>query len=291
MGRCGPFVMHERGGQRAEKHFCVQIVLDCLRIHIFISWIYISSWFKKKIQRCCRRMGCEGKWGLVGSNQFLSYLQHLCQSCVSVCDSVNASALPSPPDPQSQREELWCLRSVVLFTNRIKEEKQRQEMDPLGIIPVWAVNKERSTLSEQIKIQWNSSFKTICFSSLLFLRLPRPPEFRDDPWPTEMVRLPLALRVSSFLSWHTLWEMQSSPGASQVVLVVNNPSATAGDIRDTGSIPGSGRSPGGGRGNPLQCSCLENPMDRGAWRAIVHRVAKSQTRLNRLSTNTWTSSP
>ena len=48
---------------------------------------------------------------------------------------------------------------------------------------------------------------------------------------------------------------------------------------------GSGRSPGGGHGDPLQCSCLENPVDRGAWRATVHRVAKSQTRLKRLSTH------
>ena len=53
--------------------------------------------------------------------------------------------------------------------------------------------------------------------------------------------------------------------------------ANAGDVRDLSSIPGSGRSPGGGHGNPLQYSCLENPMDRGAWRATVHRVAKSQT--------------
>ena len=49
---------------------------------------------------------------------------------------------------------------------------------------------------------------------------------------------------------------------------------------DLGSTAGLGRSPGGGHGNPLQCSCLENPMDRGAWRAAVHDVAKSQTRLN-----------
>ena len=49
---------------------------------------------------------------------------------------------------------------------------------------------------------------------------------------------------------------------------------------DTGLIPGSGRPPGGGSGNPLQYSCLENPMDRGAWQAIVHRVAKSQTQLS-----------
>ena len=66
-------------------------------------------------------------------------------------------------------------------------------------------------------------------------------------------------------------------GASQVMLVVKNPPTIAGDIRDVGSIPGSGRSPGGGHGNPLQFSCLENPMDRGAWQATVHRVAKSQT--------------
>ena len=52
----------------------------------------------------------------------------------------------------------------------------------------------------------------------------------------------------------------------------------AGDTRDVGLTPGSGRSPGGGLGNPLQCSCLENPMDRGAWRAIVHGVAETQTR-------------
>ena len=51
----------------------------------------------------------------------------------------------------------------------------------------------------------------------------------------------------------------------------------AGDTRDPGSIPGSGRSPGGGNGNPLQYSCLKNPMDRGAWRATVHSVTKSQT--------------
>ena len=61
-----------------------------------------------------------------------------------------------------------------------------------------------------------------------------------------------------------------------VVLVVKNPPATAGDIA---LISGSGRSPGGGNGNPLQYSCQENPMDRGAWWATVHGVAKSQTQL------------
>ena len=68
-------------------------------------------------------------------------------------------------------------------------------------------------------------------------------------------------------------------GASQVVLVVKNLPANVGDIKDLGSIPGLGRSPGGGHGNPLQYSCLENPMDRGAWWAMVHGVTKSRTRL------------
>ena len=68
-------------------------------------------------------------------------------------------------------------------------------------------------------------------------------------------------------------------GASQVVQVVKNSLANAGDLRYAGSILGSGRSPGGGHGNPLQYSCLENPMDRGAWRATVHRTTKSRIQL------------
>ena len=59
--------------------------------------------------------------------------------------------------------------------------------------------------------------------------------------------------------------------------MVKNLPANAEDVRDTGLIPGSGRFSGGGPGNPLQCSCLENPMDRGTWWATVLRVAKSRT--------------
>ena len=61
---------------------------------------------------------------------------------------------------------------------------------------------------------------------------------------------------------------------------VKNPPANARDARDTGSVPESGRSSGEGNGNPLQYSCLENPMDREAWGAIVHGVAKSQMQLS-----------
>ena len=64
------------------------------------------------------------------------------------------------------------------------------------------------------------------------------------------------------------------------MLVVNNPSASAGEAREAGSVPGSGRSPGKGKGNPLQYSCLENSMDREAWQATDHMVARSWTRLS-----------
>ena len=68
-----------------------------------------------------------------------------------------------------------------------------------------------------------------------------------------------------------------------MALVVKNLPANTGDIRDVSLIFGWGRSPEGGNGNPLQHSCLENPMDRGAWWATVHRVAKSRTQLNNLA--------
>ena len=82
------------------------------------------------------------------------------------------------------------------------------------------------------------------------------------------------LRPGLCVKHHLLW-------ASQGVLVVKNLPASAGDVRDMGSIPGSGRNAGEGNGSPLQYSCLENPMDRGAW----HRIAKSRTRLKRLNTH------
>ena len=73
-----------------------------------------------------------------------------------------------------------------------------------------------------------------------------------------------------------LLQSMGSRGASQVALVVKNLPSSAGNIRDMGSIPGLGKPPGG-FGNPLQYSCLENPMGRGAWWASVHGVSKSWT--------------
>ena len=80
------------------------------------------------------------------------------------------------------------------------------------------------------------------------------------------------------------WNLNLNPGngASEVMLVVKNPPANAGDTRDVSSIHGSGRSLGEGHGNPLQYSCLKNPMDRGAW---SHGVKKNRTLLRQLSTS------
>ena len=101
-------------------------------------------------------------------------------------------------------------------------------------------------------------------------------------------REPSSPSLNSFCRW--FWYMLifenhcSSLWASHVELVGKNLPANAGGVRDEGSIPGSGRFPGGGHGNPLQYSCLENPMNKGDLWATVHRVIKSRTWLKRLST-------
>ena len=81
------------------------------------------------------------------------------------------------------------------------------------------------------------------------------------------------------------WEFEVSRCKLLVALVVKYSPAKAGDMRDVGSIPGLGLSPGGGNGNPLQYSCLESPMDREAWRAKVHKVAKNRIQLKQLITH------
>ena len=81
-------------------------------------------------------------------------------------------------------------------------------------------------------------------------------------------------------SFYISLALTSFPGGSEG-------KASACNAGDLGSIPGSGRSPGGGNGNPLQYSCRENPMDRGAWWATVHRIPKSWTQLKRCSMHPW----
>ena len=91
-------------------------------------------------------------------------------------------------------------------------------------------------------------------------------------------------RLLRLSPWQSKGGSSADWWASQVALVLRKLSAHAGDVRDVGSIPGLGRCPGGGgHGNPLQDSCLENPMDRGAWQVTVHRVAKSWTWLSYLA--------
>ena len=108
---------------------------------------------------------------------------------------------------------------------------------------------------------------------------------------------------SSILAWRIPWTVYSpwsckesdttewlslSLWSSQVVLTVKNLPVNSGDIKDSGLTPGSGRYPGERNGNTLQYSYLENPMDRGAWRATVHGIAKSRMWLKWLSTHTFT---
>ena len=102
--------------------------------------------------------------------------------------------------------------------------------------------------------------------------------------------LPQGLCTCTAHSHSALWGVEGRPRnlcsvltlsrASQLAPVIKSLTANAGDLRDMGSIPGSGKFTGGGHGNPLQYSCLENPMDRGAWWATVHWVTKSRTPLS-----------
>ena len=90
------------------------------------------------------------------------------------------------------------------------------------------------------------------------------------------VTSPNTWQINAVLA-HELITSPRYPGVSQMALVVKSLPVNAGDVRDAGSIPGSGRSLGGGNCNPVQHFCLENPMDRGAWQGTVHRVAESDT--------------
>ena len=92
--------------------------------------------------------------------------------------------------------------------------------------------------------------------------------------------IPSLSLLLKLLSWYLLKKILHKKFYLQVALVIKNPPASAGDAREASSIPGAGRSPGEGNGNPRQYSCLENPMDREAWWATVHGVAKSRTWLS-----------
>ena len=108
---------------------------------------------------------------------------------------------------------------------------------------------------------------------------------REVPLEKEMAPIPVLLPGESHgqrsLEGYRSWDRKSQTRLStilyidQVARVVKNLPTQAGDLRDVGSSPRLGKSLGGGHGNPLQYSCLENPMDRGAWKAAVHRITQS----------------
>ena len=116
--------------------------------------------------------------------------------------------------------------------------------------------------------EWNSTIVAWEFASKVIFSLPR--------------------KIKKSFSRHFAFVIMESYvpyWASQVETVVKNSPANSGDMRDPGSIPGSGRSPGGGHGNPLQYSCLKNPVDRGALWATVHGIAQSNmTKVMRMRT-------
>ena len=122
----------------------------------------------------------------------------------------------------------------------------------------------------------HNQFKVASLSERLLLILFQLLWWRSNSLLTGFL-LPIFLSIPTPILLMThLYQLWGFPGGR----VVKNLPANAGDARDLGSVSGSGRSPGVGNGNPLQYSCLENSMDREAWRATVHGVAKSQTRLN-----------
>ena len=133
-----------------------------------------------------------------------------------------------------------------------------------------------------------SQFKSINFSAVSLLYDPTLTSVHDY-WKNHSFDYPDLCRQSGVsASWYTVWVCL---GLLRTFLVVKNLPASARDIRKVGLVPGSGWSPGGGNGSPLQYSCLENPMDWGAWWAAVYRVAKSRTWLKRLNTRVCYSFP
>ena len=132
----------------------------------------------------------------------------------------------------------------------------------------------RAMWSECVSI-WG--FQYMC--AVLFLKLGN---IHGDRWIILYPSLWILIISSQSIILH-LFLGRAYFGACQVALAVKNLPANVGDIRDIVLIPGFRRSPGGGRGNPLQYSCLKNPMDRGSWRATVHGAAQSQTQLKWLS--------
>ena len=174
----------------------------------------------------------------------------LLQSCPTLCDPIDGSPPGSPvPGILQARMLEWV---AISFSNAWK----------------WKEKVKSLSHVQPSATPWTAAYQA-----------PLPMEFsRQEYW--SGVPLPSPINMAVFLKL-----IYSIPTSSQVALVIKNLPANVADIRDMGLIPGLGKSPGEGNGNPLQYSCLENPMDRGAWRATVHSIIWSQTQLKRLSTD------
>ena len=153
-----------------------------------------------------------------------------------------------PPTPEENRVS----DKGFEVNNILKNKKNLQPTAPTNICPMFTA----SSIAQQKFME-----TTQC---------PSTDEWINEIWPAHTTEYYSAMKRNEILIYVTIWA-----GASMMAQLVKNPPANAGDARDLGSIPGSGRSPGERNGYPLQYSCRENPMDRGAWQTTVHGV-KSQ---------------
>ena len=164
--------------------------------------------------------------------------------------------------PRTAKWGLWCGAEETFF---------QKDLFILHLMSSWNIKLEAKHLWNQIPL----------INTAAILK----PTSRSErgKFLTWLYSVPALLDTASFLWWRFSASLCISR-ASQVVLVVKNPFASIGDLRDVCLIPGLGRSPGGRHGNPAPDSCLENPRDREAWWVTIHRVTNSWTQLGQLST-------
>ena len=226
------------------------------------------------------------------------------QLCLTLCDPIDGSP-PGSPSLGFSRQEYW---SGLPFPSPVQESEKWKWSRSVVSNPQWPRGLQPSRLLHPWDFPGRSTGEgchcllrgymvTICFHLLRN----SPTIFQSDctilhsqiQFPCILLMLVTQHLLSVFfiltiladVRWYLVVlisiclinnDIEGFPGGA----VVKNLPPNAGDTRESGSIPGLGRSPSVGNGNPLQYSCLENSKDRGAWQAIVHRVTKSQTRLS-----------
>ena len=164
---------------------------------------------------------------------------------------------------------------MAVFSSAYTHQHRKSKKINRRICSKWKKIKisEKDLNDTEISYLPHDEFKTVVIKMLMSSGEHRMHKVR--PATKERKYKKVAIKVTELKNIITA-EKNTLEGFSKALMVENLP-ANAGDVRDTGSIPGLGRSPGGGHSNPFQYSCLENPMDRGAWQAAVHRVTQSDT--------------